>query len=223
MNNTDKDNFQIAIIDYGMGNLFSIKRACEYVGLVSKITSNKNEILNAQAIILPGIGAFGDAMINLKNLDLVEVIKDFVQTGRIIIGVCLGMQLLMTESEEFGVHKGLNIIEGNVVRFNSNLKKIKIPNIGWNKIFMFTVEQITSWADSPLNNIANGEFMYFAHSYFAVPVDLNNILAISNYDGIEYCCSIHNRNIFAFQFHPEKSGIHGLKIYKNIKKHIEES
>lgn len=212
------NGLRVAIIDYGMGNLFSVKQACEHIGLSSVITSERSVILNADAVILPGVGAFSDAMNNLSNRDLIMPIKEFIESGRFFMGVCLGMQLLMSYSEEFGYHRGLDIIKGSVTKFaakKNNGQKIKVPQIGWNKILRPVVSKQDIWDKSPLVDIDDGEYMYFVHSYYAVPADLELVLSITEYGGIEYCSSILWRNVFACQFHPERSGRKGLGIYKN--------
>ena len=148
-------------------------------------------------------------MINLKNQNLIVAIKDFINTGKPFMGICLGFQLLFSFSEEFGIHKGLNIIKGDVKKFD-NLTK-KVPQIGWNKIYKLNKD----WGDSPLKKTLNNEYMYFVHSYYVRPYDKDLILTNTNYSGLEYCSSIQKGNIFATQFHPEKSGVKGLEIYKN--------
>lgn len=208
----------VAIIDYGLCNFFSVQHACEYVGLKSILTSDKSKIMVADAAILPGVGAFGDAMNNLRNLDLITPIKEFIKSGKPFMGICLGMQLLLSESEEFGNHKGLNIIEGCVAKFpakNSSNKKNNVPQIGWNQIFRPSFAKETYWNKSPLKNIKNGEFMYFVHSYYPIPVNTETVLSTTTYEETKFCSSIKWRNVFAFQFHPEKSAREGIKIYKN--------
>jgi glutamine amidotransferase len=218
---------RVAIVDYGMGNLFSVRQACEHAGLDVTITAARDEILNADAVILPGIGAFGDAMATLSRLDLVGVLRDVAASGKALVGVCLGLQLLMTESFEFGRHKGLGIIEGQVVPFDNPVeagRKLKVPQVGWNSVYRVARGgngQEEAWKDSPLAEIADGEFMYFVHSYIVQPEDGNVILSVSRYGQIEFCSSIHSQNIFACQFHPERSGTEGLKIYRNLASHIE--
>lgn len=213
---------QIAIMDYQLSNLFSVKHVCDYYNLNAEITSDKNKIVSSQAVILPGVGAFGDAMNNLKKLGLVDVIKEFVNQGKPLMGVCLGMQLLFTKSEEFGVHEGLDIIKGEVMKFpstNNHGEPIKIPHIGWNEIF-YTENNSKKWLGSPLRSIKNHELMYFVHSYYVKPDNTNNILALTNYNGLNYCSSVSFNNVFAVQFHPEKSGVEGIKIYKDWSENI---
>lgn len=201
------------IIDYQLGNLFSVKQACESIGLRTIISSSKDEIKNADGLILPGVGAFIEAMNNLKNLDLIDVIKEKVNDGTPLFGICLGLQLLFTESEEFGTKNGLNLINGSIKRFPSTLndKKIKVPHISWNTIYKNKID----WVSSPLKHLTDNDYMYFVHSYYVIPSDKDCILTLTNYDSIEYCSSIKLKNIFATQFHPEKSAIKGLKIYEN--------
>ena len=209
------DKKKVAVIDYGMGNLFSVEKACEYVGLMPVITSDKKVISDASAAILPGVGAFGDAMDTLKRLDLVSVIKDFIQSGKPFMGICLGMQLLMSESEEFGLHRGIDIFKGRVIKFKNDLKTIKVPQVGWNQILMPERKKENYWSGTPLENIKNGEYMYFVHSYHAVCEDENSILTMTDYEGVKYSSGLLKNNVLACQFHPEKSASEGIKIYKN--------
>lgn len=202
---------KVAIIDYQLSNLFSVKHAFDYLNIDSEITSDKTIIINSDAAIIPGVGAFGDAMENLQKLDLINLIKNFISSGRPFMGVCLGMQLLFTQSEEFGLHKGLNIVSGQVKKFVGKEKQIKVPQIGWNQIF----KAQKSWDNSPLKEIKDGEFMYFVHSYFCQPKDKKVILSETTYEGIKHCSSLFSKNVFATQFHPEKSAKEGIKIYKD--------
>lgn len=206
-------NKKVTIIDYQLGNLFSVKQACDTIGISATISSNSKDIEEADAIILPGVGAFIEAMNNLDKLDLVNPIKDYVGAGKPIFGVCLGLQLLFSESEEFGSGKGLDIIPGLIKKFPAmkNGKKIKVPQIAWNQVY----EDKKSWANSPLKDLTEREFMYFVHSYYVEPLEESCVLTKTNYEGLEYCSSIMENNIFATQFHPEKSSEKGLSIYKN--------
>ena len=217
-----KTERKVVIIDYQMCNLFSVKHVCDNIGLGVEITSDKHKLLNADAAILPGVGAFGMAMNNISKLDLLIPIKEFVNSGKPFMGICLGMQLLFAESEEFGNNKGLRLIEGRVTNFRSNFNhrnKIKVPHMGWNRISK-TNSSKNIWRGSPLRGIKENEYMYFVHSYYAEPEDDNIILSIANYGGIEFCSSILHKNIFATQFHPEKNGIEGIKIYSNWSKNL---
>lgn len=203
----------VVIIDYQLGNLFSVKQACDMVGMSAIISSDKNDILNADALILPGVGAFIEAMSNLIKLELDIVIKQKVNNGTPIFGICLGLQLLFTKSEEFGSGNGLDLIPGTIKRFPENFEDrlIKVPHIAWNTIYMSGQD----WDLTALKDICNNEFMYFIHSYFVKPEYDSVVLALTNYDGIEFCSSIQYDNIFATQFHPEKSSNKGVSIYKN--------
>lgn len=204
---------KVVIIDYQLGNLFSVKQACDTVGLNAEISSNREDVLNADALILPGVGAFIEAMNNLKNFGLDTAIQNKVNGGTPIFGICLGQQLLFTESEEFGAGKGLDLISGIIKRFPETIedRKVKVPHIAWNTILTFKQE----WGDTALQNLNNNDFMYFIHSYYVKPSDDSCILALTNYDGIDFCSSILKNNIFATQFHPEKSADKGISIYKN--------
>ncbi len=204
---------KVIIIDYQLGNLFSVKQACETVGINAKISSESEEIINADALILPGVGAFIEAMNNLKKLGLDTAIKDKVTKGTPLFGICLGQQLLFTESEEFGAGNGLDLIPGIIKRFPEEFeeRKIKVPHIAWNTIYKYNQD----WSKTALSALENNDFMYFVHSYYVKPSNESCVLTKTNYDGIEFCSSIIKNNIFATQFHPEKSAEKGISIYKN--------
>lgn len=214
------ESIEVSIVDYGIGNLYSVLKACESVGLKPKITHDKSELINSDAIILPGVGAFGDAMKNLTDLNLVEVLQEYANSGKPLMGVCLGMQLLLNESEEFGTQKGLGVISGVCKRFPNefNGKKIKVPQIMWNTIYPNGETNFKQ--GSPIESIKSNEYMYFVHSYYANGIQDENILCKTNYAGIEYVSGICKGNVWAFQFHPEKSGVEGLKIYNKFKELI---
>jgi glutamine amidotransferase len=209
----DNNLKKVVIIDFQLGNLFSVKQACDTVGINSEISSNREDILNADALILPGVGAFIEAMNNLKKFSLDTAIQNKVNGGTPIFGICLGQQLLFTESEEFGAGKGLDLISGIIKRFPETFeeRKVKVPHIAWNTIFKLNQE----WDKTALSDLNNNDFMYFIHSYYVKPSDDACILTQTNYDGIEFCSSILKNNIFATQFHPEKSADKGISIYKN--------
>jgi glutamine amidotransferase len=207
---------KIVIVDYGLGNLYSIAQACTHIGYEPEISKDKESILNADYLILPGVGAFGIAMQYLKDADLIEPIKKYTASGRPLMGVCLGMQLLFDKSEEFGEHEGLGLIQGKVSRFPSvvNDVQLKVPNIGWSRI---NPPENTSWKNTPLTEIDPAkDHMYFIHSYYTSPTKPENILSLSNYNDFEYASSVVKDNIWGFQFHPEKSSEEGLTIYKNF-------
>ncbi len=204
------------IVDYGMGNMFSVLRACSNAGLDAVLTADRKELEGADAVILPGVGAFGPAMENLNRLDLVNPLKYFCASGRPFMGICLGFQLLMTESEEFGITRGLDIIKGAVRKFPvPNSEGAKVPQIGWNAI-----KKYRSWDGTVLEGLADGEYMYFVHSFYVVPDSQKMACTSTSYAGIEYTSSISSGSVFACQFHPEKSAWNGLKIYGNFKKRV---
>jgi glutamine amidotransferase len=197
----------IAIIDYGMGNLRSVQKGFEKVGIRAEITREAEKILNARGVVLPGVGAFGKCMENLTKYGLVEVIKEVVEEDRPFLGICLGLQLLFEESEEFGPVKGLGILGGKVVRFSESCG-LKIPQMGWN-----TIEKVKD--SFLLKGLSSGDFVYFVHSYYAVPASSEHITTKTTY-GVEFASSVQRGNLFACQFHPEKSGKVGLKILENF-------
>lgn len=203
-----------AIVDYGLGNLFSVHHACHAVGIDAEITSDKTRIMQADMVLLPGVGAYADAMSTLHRLDLVRPLQDIPASGRLLVGICLGQQLLMTESYEFGVHQGLGLIPGTVIRFDASQgieRPLKVPQIGWNRIC-----PTRAWQDTSLTGIAEGEYMYFVHSYHTVPAQPDVTIATARYGKIEFCAALESENIVAFQFHPERSAQQGLQIYRNL-------
>ncbi len=204
----------VAIIDYGMSNLHSVQAACNNVGLSSVITGDTEQILDAEIAILPGVGAFGKAMSHLSEMRLDDCILRFVQSGKPFIGICLGMQLLFDQSEEFGNHEGLGLIRGRVKKFQFNAaeKKYPVPQIGWNRLR----KNNSSWKNTMLCNNQSDDFMYFVHSYYVVPYDKRIVLATTTYGDQEYCSVIQHNNIFATQFHPERSGRIGMKVYESL-------
>ena len=212
----------VAIIDYKISNMFSVNSACNYFGLNSRITNDRDEILGARAAILPGVGTFGPGIDHLGELGLVPVIREFIGSGKPFMGICLGMQLLLSESEEFGIHKGLGIIPGKVKKFTqpTGQEKIRIPHIGWNTVGDIKNE-LSAWPTPPLEGVKNGEYMYFVHSFYVIPDDKSLILTLTDYAGISFCSSFAHQNIFACQFHPEKSGKQGLEIFRNFAKSIQ--
>jgi len=207
---------KIIILDYNLGNLFSVKHACTSLGLDAEISQNPNDIKNADALILPGVGAFNEAMNNLKDLNLVEPLLKHVKSGKPIFGICLGLQLLFTASEEFGSSKGLDLIPGKVLKFPKQVenKKLIVPKIGWNTIY--SEKENTGFKNTPLDGIKEHEFTYFVHSYYVLPDNEEDTLTYTNYEGHIYCSAFIKNNIFATQFHPEKSGEIGLKFLENF-------
>lgn len=205
---------RVVIVDYGLGNLFSIQLACEKVGLQTVLSSSAREIVESDAIILPGVGAFADAMTELRRLDLVDVLRQAADSDKPMMGICLGMQLMMSEGFEFGRHEGLGIIEGSVLGFekprDASGRILKVPQVGWNRIHR---PDGVAWTETPLDTTADGEFLYFVHSYYAVPRDRAVVLSVSSYGHVEFCSALRRGNIVAFQCHPERSGAAGLAIY----------
>lgn len=196
----------IAIIDYGMGNLRSVQAGFEHVGQKVFITDDPQKVLEADAVVLPGVGAFGDAITRLRETGLDIAFHESVKSGKPCIGICLGLQLLFSESEEGGLFKGLDIVSGKVIRFEN---KLKVPHMGWNQLDI-------KKPDIPIfHNIPNGAFMYFVHSYYVKPEDDSVIAASTDY-GIEFTSVIAKDNLFATQFHPEKSQKVGLQILYNF-------
>ena len=199
---------KIGIINHNFANLHSVKKALDYLNCSNKIIDNPNDLSNEiDAIILPGVGAFDAAIDSLKKSNFISPIKDAANLGTPILGVCLGMQLLFTDSEE-GKLKGLDLIRGKVTEIKKKNKDMKIPHMGWNSITIKTSSTL-------FNNIKSGEYFYFVHGYKCEPED-KSIVTTSVIYGDEICSSIEYKNIFATQFHPEKSGEIGLEIYKNF-------
>lgn len=199
----------IAIIDYGVGNLFSLKSTFSMLGEQAVVTSDKSEIENADRIILPGVGAFGDAAAKLRESGLADVIKNQTANGKPLLGICLGMQLLFDKSYEYGEHDGLGLIKGEIRPIADVIdKSLKIPHIGWNSL-RFPENKPAS----PLFKYINeGDFVYFVHSYYAANCE-DSVIATAEYS-VPLTAAAANGNVFGTQFHPEKSGDVGLKIIK---------
>ena len=206
-------NKQICIIDYGIGNLLSIKRAIDKLGYQGIVTNKKNIILDSSHIILPGVGAFGKAMESIKELELDKILIECGEKNKFILGICLGMQLLCGESQEFQFNKGLNLIPGKVIPLKNivDKKKIKFPNIGWHKIKR-TIGRTNNKLDNQINQ---NESFYFIHSFVAV-TNKEFQISSSSYSGTEFQAIINKGNIYGVQFHPEKSGKSGLKLINNF-------
>lgn len=206
---------KVIIIDYGLGNLLSVKRAVSAAGGDPVISGNPKDILdNNDRLILPGVGAFSAGMDGLKKAELIEPFKDAARKGKKILGICLGMQLLMETSEEFGLHQGLGLILGYVKLLKPKKNsKYKIPQIGWNSLLM---PKNINWKDTILEDIKNGEMTYFVHSYAVYPSKKEDWLAQTDYGGEIFCSVISCGNIEATQFHPEKSGEVGQRILRKF-------
>ncbi len=196
----------IAIIDYGCGNLFSLSSSLESLGIDCKITSDKAEIEAADKIILPGVGAFADAAKKLKDSGLGQLVCDLAATGKPILGICLGMQMLFEKSFEYGAHMGLGLIKGYVGPLEGQIsKELKIPHMGWNKLNFAKADPIFKYVEP-------GDYMYFVHSFYARNC-VENTLAFAEY-GVAVPAIVKNGNVYGMQFHPEKSGAKGLALLK---------
>jgi len=198
----------IAIIDYGMGNLRSVQKGFERMGHEAVVTREPHTILDASKVVLPGVGAFPDCMRNLEEYGLIDAVRKSIASGRPFLGICLGLQLLFTESEEFGISKGLDIIKGKVVRFRLTDPALKVPHMGWNAVSI--KRRPPALADVPDNS-----HFYFVHSFYVVPEDTDVIATTTDY-GVEFVSSVWKDNVFACQFHPEKSQALGLSILKRF-------
>lgn len=200
----------VAIINYNMGNLASVYNACHLLDAKAQIVSDPSEVKNFDRVILPGVGAFGDAMEHLKQTGMKDAVKEFAKSGKPMIGVCLGMQLLFESSEEFGAHEGLGLIPGSVIHFDKskmNMEDHKVPHMGWNKVFN---------KPNPLFDGVENPYLYFVHSYHAQTEDKYTIG--KTLYGYEFVSAVNNENIYGFQPHPEKSHDNGIKILDNFMK-----
>ena len=203
----------INIIDYEMGNLRSVEKAFESLGFEARVSANPNDIKTADKVVLPGVGAFRDCIHNLRKGGFVEPLLEHVSAGKPLLGICVGMQMLFDESEEFGCHQGLGLISGKVVRFPSGMKegdeRLKVPHMGWNNISLKK--------RSPLfKGVEDNSFVYFVHSYYCAAQNQDEVAASCRYGDVEFSASIWRDNIMATQFHPEKSQSIGLNIFKNF-------
>ncbi len=197
----------IAIIDYGAGNIRSVYKALKFIGAECKITSDKNEILSAAAAILPGQGAFGDCMSSMEKYGIRDTVKEFISSGKPFLGICVGLQLLFEESEESTGVKGLGVFKGKIKKIPYE-EGLKIPHMGWNSLDILK-------SDGIFRGVENGSYVYFVHSYYLDADDKDIVSAQTEY-GVKIDASISKDNVFATQFHPEKSGDTGLKMLKNF-------
>jgi len=197
----------IAIIDYGMGNLRSVQKAFEKVGHQAVVTSDPAQVAAAEKVVLPGVGAFEDAIAELRRLGLVKPVLNAIDSGKPFLGICLGLQLLFDVGYENGRHEGLGVLRGEVVRFQLP-KGYTVPHMGWNQLAIRRPAPI-------LRGLDEGTYAYFVHSYYVVPAD-QNVIAIETDYGGPFCSMIWRDNVFATQFHPEKSQSEGLKILRNF-------
>lgn len=205
---------RVTIVDYGIGNLLSVQRACEYWGSEVDFTDSSSGIDHAEHLILPGVGAFADGMAGLQQKGLIAPIQKYAAQNRPFMGICLGMQMMLEEGEEFGRHEGLGIIPGTVTKIaDSGIdgRVHKIPHIGWNALL-----ENTNWQGTILQEVVPGSAAYFVHSFTAMPTNESNRLADCRYNGRVISAAIHEGNLYGCQFHPEKSGQVGLKIIRSF-------
>lgn len=200
------DSSKTIIIDYGMGNLGSVEKAVESVGGQPLISADPVAVRNSKRLILPGVGAFGDAMVNLRSAGMDAAIREAVGNGTPLLGLCLGLQLLFTHSEEFGSHEGLNLIPGKVRKFRN--PDFRVPHIGWNQLE--TIRQ-----NPLLENIPEKSYFYFVHSYYVEPDNLEDVLSWTDY-GIRFCSIAGRNKVWGAQFHPEKSQDIGKQLLRNF-------
>jgi len=208
---------RVTVIDYGASNLLNVVRALEHCGAEVLLADQPEAVINADRLILPGVGAFAHGMAGLKQRNLVEPLKFFCQKGNPFLGICLGMQMMLDASDEFGHHEGLRLIPGKVIHIppkGANGEPHKIPHIGWNELQ--NPGPKGSWSGTLFSRLSPGEPMYFVHSFMAVPEDDRNRLANCDYNGQVVCAAVRSENMTGCQFHPEKSGEAGLKIMKEI-------
>lgn len=211
----------IVIIDYGLGNLYNLRKAFQKAGSEAVISNRKSDIMNADKIVLPGVGAFSAGMEGLRENDLIDAIKNFAKSGRHILGICLGMQMLMSQSEENGIHSGLDLIKGTVRRFDLPEEKnlFKIQHYGWSTVSMPSADNIrknNQWQHTILDGIKNNAYFYFVHSYYVVPHDHAHVIGITQYGYNTFASVIKKENITACQFHPEISTETGIRLIRNF-------
>jgi len=206
--------YKIAVIDYRMSNMFSIKNALNVLGFDVEVTSDYSTIVSCDGAILPGVGSFPEAMKHIKELKLDVSINDFIASGKPFLGICLGFQLLFNKSDEFEDTFGLGILSGEVKSFSALNDKIRVPHVGWNNIKKKQIPNIKNNFD-PLKKFNDQEYFYFVHSFYVDPDNKDIIATETEYDSFTFCSSVLKGNVFASQFHPEKSGTSGLKILKN--------
>src|SRR3989338_8836905 len=204
---------KVTILDYGVGNLSSLKKAFRVFDMDADISEDPQALKTADAVVLPGVGSFEAGMRGLKVRGLVEAVKEFAEKNKPMLGICLGAQLLLGQGFEFGIFDGLNIIPGKVVRFPDLENNEKIPQIGWNAVYSANGQP---WQKTILDSLDENFNAYFVHSYILVPDKKENIFGLTKYGGYEFCSAVKKGNIYGCQFHPEKSGATGLKIIENF-------
>lgn len=204
-------NPKITIVDYQLGNLFSVQRAFDLLGVQATVSSDRAAIEASDAVVLPGVGAFGQAMENIHRLDLAAPLRAHVAADKPFFGICLGLQLLFEGSDEFGSPEGLGILRGHVRRLP--VTDAPVPQIGWNRV-MAAPNRAAQFAHTPLARTEPGAWMYFVHSFYVDNADAQDALCKTTYVDFEYTSAVHRGNLFATQFHPEKSAAPGLEIYR---------
>ena len=203
---------KVSILDYGVGNVKSIANSFLRIGATPKLIKDQYELINSDFLVLPGVGAFGNAMDMLRNKDLINPIQEYIKKGNPFLGICLGMQLLFDSSDEFGIHSGFGLIEGKVLKFKPNFND-RLPNVGWYPV------KLNKKIDGKIKlfkNLKENKMFYFIHSHYVSPSNVNNILSTSFYSKFEFCSAVQKNNICGVQFHPEKSGEIGLSLLKNF-------
>lgn len=208
---------RVTVIDYGLGNLFSVRRAFTHVGAEVEFATTGAAVRGGAALVLPGVGAFGDGMRQLEERGLVESIRATVEGGRPLLGICLGMQLLFDEGDEFGVHRGLSLMGGRVGRLagdGENGARVKVPHVGW--AALRPTDRTNGWESTVLQGIATGAAMYFVHSYAPAPADKALSVADIDFGGRRYCAVVQRDSVMGCQFHPERSAADGLRILDNF-------
>ena len=204
---------KIAVIDYKMSNMFSIRNALNSLGFNSEITADAKTILSSDGAVLPGVGSFPEAMRQLSDFGLVRVIQDYIASGKPFMGICLGLQLLFTKSDEFEECEGLGIIDGSVEGFVKYVPNKPVPHVGWNTVINKNTENCDKKRPLSKIKLEDSEYYYFVHSFFVKPSNNKVVLTTTRYGNFEFCSSIIFENVFACQFHPEKSGKKGIKIF----------
>jgi len=204
---------KITIVDYGVGNLYSLIGAFKFFGVDPVVTEDAKTIEEADGVVIPGVGSFEAGMRGLQLRGLVETVKKIAASNKPMLGICLGAQLMLSEGHEFGVFKGLDIMKGKVMHFPPLADNEKVPQIGWNTLIH---SKNDAWKSSILDSFTKNSQVYFVHSYVLDPESREDALALSNYGGHTFCSAIKRGNIYGFQFHPEKSGAVGLKLIENF-------
>ena len=218
---------RVAIVDVGMGNLYSVGQACRLAGADPVLARSPSDLAGARGIVLPGVGAFGDAMHALRETGLDAALRSAAASAVPLLGICLGMQLLFETSDEFGEHEGLGILRGRVLRFPHDEvegavqgRRLKVPQVGWNRVQRRAPGE-AGQPDDLLEDLPDGCYMYFVHSYFVCPADDNVVIRTSTYGSVTYASAVRDGAVTGCQFHPERSGVLGLRVYERFTRLIE--